>query len=86
VGRFRHTKKFIGSHKEGWRDNGDQEVLYELWKSKAEYYEVYPLKTFRDKVYQEFWTAKYLHTLEVRGRDPRLYAGPDSGSSSGADD
>ena len=59
---------------------------YALWMSKAEYYEVFPLKTFRDKVHQEFRTAKYLHTLEVRGRDPRAYEGPDSGSSSGADD
>ena len=59
---------------------------HKLWMSKAECYEVFPLKTFRDKVYKEFRTAKCLHTLEVRGRDPRLCAGPDSGSSSGADD
>ena len=96
------NRSFFSHHGyEEWQGSDAQKILlaaiekgdvtmetkkYKLWMSKAEYYEVFPLKTFRDKVYQEFRTAKYLHTLEVRGRDPRLYAGPDSGSSSGADD
>ena len=40
----------------------------ELWGSRREYYEYFPLDAFRDKVYQEERTAKYLHTLKVKGK------------------
>ena len=43
----------------------------ELYGSRSEYYENFPLKEFRDKVRQEIRTAKYLHTLAVKGKDPR---------------
>jgi len=42
-----------------------------LWASKPEYYQNFPLKVFRDKLNQELRTAKYLYTLEERGKDPR---------------
>jgi hypothetical protein len=38
----------------------------ELWESRPEYYENFPLDAFRDKVYQEVRTAKYLYTLKVK--------------------
>lgn len=37
----------------------------------AEFYGNFPLKEFKDKIRQEIRTAKYLHTLEVRGKDTR---------------
>ena len=43
----------------------------ELFGSRSEYYKNFPLKEFRDKVRQEIRTAKYLHTLAVKGKDPR---------------
>jgi hypothetical protein len=43
----------------------------ELWESRSAYYENYPLGAFHDKVMQEIQTAKYLHTLEVRGKATR---------------
>ena len=43
----------------------------DLYGSRREYYENFPLDAFRDKVWQELRTAKYLHTLEVKGKDPR---------------
>ena len=43
----------------------------EFWASRSAYYENYPLGAFRDKVMQEIRTGKYLHTLEVRGKDTR---------------
>jgi hypothetical protein len=39
----------------------------DLHESKIEYYENYPLDAFRDKIYQELRTAKYLHTCRERG-------------------
>lgn len=43
----------------------------DLYGSKPEYYNEFPLDVFRDKLNQEIRTAKYLYTLEVRGKDPR---------------
>lgn len=40
----------------------------ELWESRPEYYENFHLAAFRDKVYQEERTAKYLHTLRIKGK------------------
>ena len=39
-----------------------------LWASRPEYYENFPLKTFRDKFWQEIRTEKYLHTIVVKGK------------------
>lgn len=39
----------------------------DLWSSRVEYYRDFPLKVFRDKVYQEIRTSKYLHTLKHEG-------------------
>jgi hypothetical protein len=40
-----------------------------FWQSRPEYYNEFPLDVFRDKIQQEIGTAKYLHTLKVRGKD-----------------
>ena len=40
----------------------------ELFGSRPEYYENFTLEVFRQKMYQEIRTAKYLHTCEVRGK------------------
>jgi hypothetical protein len=39
----------------------------DLWASRSEYYDEFPLDAFRSKLYQELSTAKYLHTLKERG-------------------
>ena len=39
-----------------------------LWEHRNEYYENFPLNAFRDFVYQEVRTSKYLHTLKVKGK------------------
>ena len=39
-----------------------------LYNSRAEYYENFPLKVFRDKLNQEIKTAKYLYTLKAKGK------------------
>jgi hypothetical protein len=39
-----------------------------LYHLRLEYYENFPLKDFRDKIYQEVRTAKYLHTINVKGK------------------
>ena len=42
------------------------------WHSEhIEFYRDFPLDAFKDKIRQELRTAKYLHTLEVRGKDAR---------------
>lgn len=43
----------------------------DLYGSRREYYENFPLDVFRDKLSQEIRTARYLHTLRVKGKDPR---------------
>ena len=40
-----------------------------FWQSRPEYYNEFPLNVFRDKIAQELGTAKYLHTLKVRGKN-----------------
>jgi hypothetical protein len=40
----------------------------ELWGSRPEYYETFPLPVFRDKIYQEIRTAKYIYTCQVKGK------------------
>ena len=40
----------------------------DLYGSRSEYYLNFPLALFRDKLYQEVRTAKYLHTCNVRGK------------------
>lgn len=40
----------------------------ELYGTRREYYEQFPLSVFRDKIYQEQRTAKYLHTCRVMGK------------------
>ena len=40
----------------------------EFWKHRDEYWTQFPLDAFRDFIYQELRTAKYLHTLRVRGK------------------
>jgi hypothetical protein len=40
----------------------------DLWNSKPEFCENFPLKVFRDKINQEIRTAKYLHTCRERGK------------------
>lgn len=68
-----------------WQGSESQRVLKEdlmnrvhLAMSRAEfrmtlpeYYDYFPLTTFRDKINQEIRTAKYLHTLDVFGKDAR---------------
>jgi|688.fasta_scaffold477171_1 hypothetical protein len=39
-----------------------------LYEFRPEYHEEFPLSVFRDKVKQEMQTAKYLHTLNVKGK------------------
>ena len=41
---------------------------FELYGSRPEYYQNFPLDAFRDKVNQEIRTSKYLYTLKVRGK------------------
>ena len=43
----------------------------DMWALRPECYENFPLAVFRDKLNQELRTAKYLYTLEERGKDPR---------------
>jgi hypothetical protein len=54
---------------EDW-ENGRLEQLgkKELWGSRPEYYEHFPLALFRDKIYQEIRTAKYVYTCQVKGK------------------
>jgi hypothetical protein len=40
----------------------------ELYTSRPEYFNEYPLNVFRDRIYQELRTAKYLHTCKVKGK------------------
>lgn len=69
-----------------WQGSDAQKKFLELMDAgelpigfgKAAVYDKHPvfftnfsLAVFRDKVYQELGTAKYLHTLEIRGKDAR---------------
>ena len=42
-----------------------------MWASRYEYRHFFDKKTFRDLVYQEIRTAKYLHTLKKQGKEAR---------------
>jgi hypothetical protein len=42
-----------------------KQALYGL---QPESYENFPLKDFRGKIYQEVRTAKYLHTINIKGK------------------
>jgi hypothetical protein len=39
-----------------------------LWAFRTEYHLNFPLGVFRDKIYQELGTAKYLHTCREKGK------------------
>jgi len=43
----------------------------DLYGERPEYHLNFPLEAFRNKIYQEIRTGKYLHTLKVRGKDTR---------------
>jgi hypothetical protein len=40
----------------------------ELWEKWPKYYECFPLPAFRDYIYQEIRTGKYLYTCVVKGK------------------
>jgi len=40
----------------------------DLWLLRKQYWEEFPLNVFRDCYYQEIRTAKYLHTVKVKGK------------------
>jgi hypothetical protein len=40
----------------------------ELYELRPEYFTEFPLNVFRDKLYQEIRTAKYVHTTRVKGK------------------
>jgi hypothetical protein len=40
----------------------------DLYSSRPEYFNQFPLNVFRDRIYQEVRTAKYLHTCRVKGK------------------
>jgi hypothetical protein len=46
----------------------DAMAKMDLWDSKPEFYENFPLNVFRDKINQEIQTAKYLHTCREQGK------------------
>ena len=69
-----------------WQGSSAQEYLWEdldafmndpnmkpkdLWMSRPEYMNEFPLDAFRDKIKQEIRTAKYLRTLRERGQEHR---------------
>jgi hypothetical protein len=82
----KHSMSFL-SHKGyiQWQYSEAQELLKEdleaelhkmmsrmdLYGSRPEYFENFPLDAFRDKVNQEIQTAKYLYTLKIQGKDAR---------------
>lgn len=55
-----------------WQDMADglheSQTKQELYSSRPEYFESFPLDVFRDKIAQEDRTRKYLHTLKKRGK------------------
>ena len=54
------------------KNNVHNTTKWKVWHGqRREFYEHFPLDAFRDKIKQEIRTAKYLHTLEVRGKDTR---------------
>ena len=45
----------------------------DLWMSRPQYRNEFPLGAFRDKIKQEIRTAKYLRTREARGRGEKVW-------------
>ena len=58
-------KQVIEDIKEGLHESM---AKIDLWQMREVYFENFPLKEWRDKLNQEIGTAKYLHTLRVRGK------------------
>lgn len=57
---------------ESLEDNENEALEWQEWhSSEPAFYEHFPIDVFRDKVNQEIRTNKYLHTLEMRGKDTR---------------
>jgi len=59
------TQRFLRLDIENGRHQ--ESTPMELWATRPEYFEYLPLKEFRDRVKQEVRTAKYIHTLKVKG-------------------
>ena len=54
------------------KENRHNEGKWKDWHEEyPEFYQNFELAVFKDKIRQEIRTAKYLHTLEVRGKDVR---------------
>jgi hypothetical protein len=86
-----HHKPSLFSHKGyvQWQGSTAQDMLLddmerglhqqmtpkELWESRKEYTDQFPLHAFRSKLEQEIRTAKYIHTLQVRGMEKKDKAG-----------
>jgi len=50
------------------KENYPKNHKMEFWLTRPEYYNEFPLPVFRDKMRQEIRSAKYIHTLKVRGK------------------
>ena len=50
------------------KENYPKHHKMQFWLTRPEYYDEFPLSVFRDKIRQEIGSAKYLHTLKVRGK------------------
>ena len=50
------------------KENYPKNHKMEFWLTRPEYYDELPLPVFRDKIRQEIRSAKYIHTLNVRGK------------------
>ena len=54
------------------KENVHKKMKWSEWHGQhSNFYEYFPLDAFKDKIPQEIKTAKYLYTLEIRGRDTR---------------
>ena len=65
MARIRGTRAYKKDIAENLHVTMVKQGLYGL---RPEYYENFPLKDFRDKIYQEVRTTKYLHTINVKGK------------------
>jgi hypothetical protein len=50
------------------KENYPKNHKMQFWLTRPEYYDEFPLPVFRDKIRQEIGSAKYIHTLKVRGK------------------
>ena len=58
------------------QENRHNEGKWKDWHEEyPEFYQNFELSVFKDKIRQEIRTAKYLHTIEVRGKDVRKTKG-----------